>query len=133
MGDVLEEREGVYRYRGRADELFKVDARWVSPPEVEAALLTHPAVAEAAVIGLPDERGLVRAAAFVVLAPEASPEGLTEILRRHVAHRLDPYKAPSLVVVLGSLPRLPPGKIDRRALRALGIMPRTGAGPGAGI
>lgn len=118
MGDMLVEEDGVYRHVGRADDLFKVDARWVSPGEVESALLRHPAVAEAAVVGRPDESGLLRPAAFIVTA-EGAPdgEGLAEELRRHVAHALEPYKSPRTVTTLDELPRLPSGKLDRRSLR----------------
>jgi benzoate-CoA ligase len=119
MGDMLVEGEdGAYRHVGRADDLFKVDARWVSPGEVESALLAHPAVAEAAVVGRPDEAGLLRPAAFVVTAEDApAGEELAEALRRHVAHALEPYKAPRTVTALDELPRLPSGKLDRRRLR----------------
>jgi benzoate-CoA ligase len=117
MGDVLAEEDGVFRHMGRADDLFKVDARWVSPTEVEAALLEHPAVTEAAVVGLPDEDGLLRPAAFVVPAPGGQEDDLAGELRRHVAHRLEPYKAPATVTVLAELPRLASGKLNRRALR----------------
>jgi acyl-coenzyme A synthetase/AMP-(fatty) acid ligase/alkanesulfonate monooxygenase SsuD/methylene tetrahydromethanopterin reductase-like flavin-dependent oxidoreductase (luciferase family) len=122
MGDVLREEDGVYRHMGRADDLFKVDARWVSPAEVEAALLWHPAVREAAVVGVPDEDGLLRAAAFVVADPGAGDgeEDLPAALRRHVAHALEPYKAPRVVRLVESLPRLPSGKLDRRRLREAG-------------
>lgn len=119
MGDVLAEEEGgVLRHLGRADDLFKVDARWVSPARVEGALLSHPAVAEAAVVGRPDDEGLVRPAAYVVLAPGAAGgDGLAADLRRHVARALAPHMAPRTVTVLGELPRLPSGKLDRRSLR----------------
>ena len=117
MGDVLSEEDGVYRHLGRADDLFKVDARWVSPTRVEAALLEHPAVAEAAVVGRPDADGLVRVAAFVVLNPGADDADLADGLRRHVAHALDAHSAPRSVTVLAELPRLPSGKLDRRTLR----------------
>ena len=116
MADVLSRTGGVYRHLGRADDLFKVDARWVSPTAVEGALVEHPAVAEAAVVGRPDEDGLLRPAAVVVLAPGASDPGLAE-LRRHVAHRIAPYAAPASVRVAPELPRLPSGKVDRRRLR----------------
>jgi benzoate-CoA ligase len=119
MGDVLAETDGVYRHLGRADDLFKVDARWVSPVEVEAALLDHAAVAEVAVVGRPDDDGLLRPAAFVVLAPEAEPgDDLAAALRRHVARALAPHSAPQTVTVVDELPRLPSGKLDRRRLRA---------------
>jgi acyl-coenzyme A synthetase/AMP-(fatty) acid ligase len=118
MGDVLAEEDGVFRHMGRADDLFKVDARWVSPSQVEGALLEHPAVAEAAVIGVDDEEGLTRPAAHVVLAPGADAgDDLAEELRRHVAHELAPHMAPRTVTVRETLPRLPSGKLDRRRLR----------------
>jgi len=118
MGDTLmEEPDGTLRHLGRSDDLFKVDARWVSPSQVEGALLGHPAVAEAAVIGVDDAEGLTRPAAFVVLADGAGADGLAEELRRHVAHELAPHMAPRTVTVRESLPRLPSGKLDRRRLR----------------
>lgn len=117
MGDVLAREDGVYHHLGRSDDLFKVDARWVSPTAVEAALVGHPAVAEAAVVGRPDADGLLRPAAYVVLAPGAPDEGLASELRRHVAHRLGTHTAPQSVTVMEELPRLPSGKLDRRRLR----------------
>ena len=117
MGDVLSEENGVYRHLGRADDLFKVDARWVSPTQVEAALLTHPWVAEAAVVGRPGDDGLVRVAATVVTGPDAVEADLATELRRHVARALDPHCAPQSVTVVDALPRLPSGKVDRRRLR----------------
>ena len=117
MGDVLSEEDGVYRHLGRADDLFKVDARWVSPTAVEAVLAEHPAVAEAAVVGRPDDDGLLRPAAYVVTAPGAATEGLAADLRKLVAHRLGAHAAPRSVTTLEALPRLPSGKLDRRRLR----------------
>ncbi len=118
MGDVLSEQDGVYRHLGRADDLFKVDARWVSPVAVEGALHDHEAVAEAAVVGRPDADGLLRPAAFVVLAAGSEAgEELADDLRRHVARTLAPHSAPQTVTVLEELPRLPSGKLDRRRLR----------------
>ena len=117
MGDVLSERDGVYRHLGRADDLFKVDARWVSPTAVEAVLAEHPAVAEAAVVGRPDADGLLRPAAYVVTAPGADEEHLSTELRRLVARRLGTHAAPQSVTTMGELPRLPSGKLDRRRLR----------------
>ena len=117
MGDVLSEEDGVYRHLGRSDDLFKVDAQWVSPARVEAALLGHPAVAEAAVVGRAADDGLTRVTAFVVLAPDATEQGLASELRRHVARALDPRSAPQAVTVVAELPRLPSGKLDRRRLR----------------
>ncbi len=117
MGDILAQEGGVYRHLGRSDDLFKVDARWVSPTAVEDSLTEHPAVAEAAVVGLPDADGLVRAAAFVVLRPDTPVEGLAAGLRRHVARAIGRHAAPQGVTVVAELPRLPSGKLDRRSLR----------------
>jgi acyl-coenzyme A synthetase/AMP-(fatty) acid ligase/alkanesulfonate monooxygenase SsuD/methylene tetrahydromethanopterin reductase-like flavin-dependent oxidoreductase (luciferase family) len=118
MGDVLREDGGVYRHLGRADDLFKVDAKWVSPVEVEGALHEHALVSEAAVVGRQDEDGLTRVAAFVVPRGEiADPEALGTELRRHIAHRLSAYMAPASVTVVDALPRGATGKVDRRALR----------------
>jgi acyl-coenzyme A synthetase/AMP-(fatty) acid ligase len=118
MADVLARTDGAYRHLGRSDDLFKVDARWVSPVAVEDALLEHPAVAEAAVVGRADDQGLTRPAASVVLDEGAeTAEGLADELRRHVARRVAPHAAPATVEVVEALPRLPSGKIDRRRLR----------------
>jgi benzoate-CoA ligase len=120
MGDVLREDAGVYRHLGRADDLFKVDAKWISPIEVEGALCEHPVVAQAAVVGRPDADGLIRVAAYVVLhdAGATGGKGLADELRRHVAHLLAPHMAPATVTILDELPRGATGKVDRMALRA---------------
>ena len=120
MGDVLREDAGVYRHLGRADDLFKVDAKWVSPVEVEGALCEHPAVEQAAVVGRTDADGLMRVAAYVVLHDPGATDGkgLARELRRHVAHLLAPHMAPATVAVLDELPRGATGKVDRKALRA---------------
>ena len=107
---------GRYRHVGRVDDLFKVDARWVSPGEVESCLLDHPVVREAAVGGVADPTGLVRVVAWVVPTGPV-PDDLATELRRHVAHRLAPYMAPREVIVCEHLPRLASGKLDRKALR----------------
>ncbi len=118
MGDMLREvAPGTFRHVGRSDDLFKVDAQWVSPAEVEASLLNHDAVLEAAVVGRPDDHGLLRPSAFVVLDGKAELENPDETLRRHVAHELEPYMAPAWVQIRNELPRLASGKLDRRALR----------------
>lgn len=120
MGDVLSQNGGVYRHLGRSDDLFKVDAKWVSPIEVEGALHEHPAVIDAAIVGRPDADGLLRVCAYVVLddAHEGeNPDSVVDELRRHVARRLGRHLAPTAVTVLNELPRGATGKIDRRALR----------------
>ncbi|MEO2140288.1 MAG: LLM class flavin-dependent oxidoreductase [Thermoleophilia bacterium] len=117
MGDMLVEDNGVYRHVGRADDLFKVDAMFVSPVQVEAVVLEHPAVAEAAVVGRADARGLMRAVAVVVAHDGADREGADDQIRRSVAHALGPHCAPAEIEWRDGLPRLPSGKVARRALR----------------
>jgi fatty-acyl-CoA synthase/benzoate-CoA ligase/fatty acid CoA ligase FadD22 len=119
MGDVLRVDDGVYRHLGRSDDLFKVDAKWVSPIEVEGTIHQHPGVVECAVVGRRDDAGLLRAAAIVVAhdAARVDPVGFADDLRRFVAHRLAPYMAPATVTIVDSLPRGATGKVDRRALR----------------
>jgi fatty acid CoA ligase FadD22 len=116
MGDVLVRDNGIYRHVGRIDDLFKVDGRWVSPREVEHCLLENPHVRDAAVGGVADPAGLVGVTAWVVIDGDA-PDTLPGELRRHVAHALGRHMAPRDVRILESLPRLPSGKLDRRALR----------------
>src|SRR5262245_3410406 len=118
--DVVVRRDGALHHLGRADELFKVDGLLVSPAEIERALAEDPRVAEAAVVGTPQASGLVRPAAFVVLAAGA-PSGprLARELRRHVARRLAPTLAPVEVVLTEALPRHASGKLDRARLLAV--------------
>lgn len=117
MGDVLRRDDGIYRHLGRLDDIFKVDARWVSPIEVEGALYEHPAVTGAAVVAYADDAGLTRVGAVVTTNADGDDELAAE-LRRHVAHRLAPYLAPSSVRFLEDLPRGATGKVDRAAIRA---------------
>lgn len=119
LGDVLRNDDGVFRHLGRVDDLFKVDAKWVSPIEVEGLLHEHPAIAEAAIVGRPDADGLIRVAAYVVLHDPGSAGALDlpDVLRRHVAHGLAPHMAPTSVTVVDELPHGATGKVDRRALR----------------
>jgi len=110
--------EGYYHYCGRADDMLKVAGMWVSPMEVENALLGHPHVAEAAVIGATDERGLSYSVAYVVL--RGNVQGLeilaTEICE-HVKARLVSYKVPREVRFCSELPKTVTGKIQRFKLR----------------
>ncbi len=117
MGDMLAQEDGVYRHLGRADDLFKVDARWVNPSEVENALLEHPSVGEVAVVGRPDEHGLMRVVAVVVGMGIHDIEQTAKDLRAHVAVRIGTHAAPVHVEWRDHLPRLSSGKVSRRALR----------------
>jgi benzoate-CoA ligase len=111
--------DGYYTYGGRSDDMLKVSGMYVSPFEVEAALLTHPDVLEAAVIGAPDDNELIKPKAFVVTKPGVQgSEALAEALKRHVKDRLAPYKYPRWIEFLSELPKTATGKIQRFKLRA---------------
>jgi len=112
--------EGYYHYCGRTDDMFKVSGMWVSPFEVEAALTSHEAVLEAAVIGKQDADGLVKPKAFIVLRNGyAADERLLETLRVHVKQCAGPWKYPRWIDVRPDLPRTATGKIQRFKLREL--------------
>jgi len=110
--------EGYYVYAGRGDDMLKVSGQYVSPFEVESALMQHDAVLEAAVIGVNDDNGLTRAKAFVVLKqPGQATEALSQELQVFVKGRLAPYKYPRLIVFVPELPKTATGKIQRFRLR----------------
>jgi len=113
----LHNADGSYSYAGRSDDMLKVSGIYVSPFEVEATLIQHPAVLEAAVIGVQDTDGLTRAKAYVVLKPGASA-GDAE-LKAFVKERLAPYKYPRLIEFVDGLPKTATGKIQRFKLREL--------------
>jgi len=110
--------DGYYHYAGRADDMLKVGGVWVSPSEVEEALIEHPAVLEAAVVGAMNDDQLLKPKAFVVLkhASAASPELAAE-LKQFVKRRLAPYKYPHWIEFRAELPKTATGKIRRSVLR----------------
>ena len=110
--------QGIYTYAGRSDDMLKVSGIYVSPFEVEAAIATHEAVLEAAVVGAEDENRLIKPRAYVVLKPgqTASP-ALADALKQHVKDRLAPYKYPRWIEFIGELPKTATGKIQRFKLR----------------
>ena len=111
--------EGYYTYGGRSDDMLKVSGIYVSPVEVEAALITHDAVLEAAVVGVEDEQKLVKPKAFVVLKPGQAPsDGLKSALQQHVKDKLAPYKYPRWIEFMSELPKTATGKIQRFKLRS---------------
>jgi benzoate-CoA ligase len=115
----LREADGYYQYCGRADDMLKVAGMWVSPVEVENALLGHPHVAEAAVVGATDARGLTYAVAYVTLrAGFVGSDELAAEICRHVKARLVSHKVPREVRFCGELPKTVTGKIQRFKLRA---------------
>ncbi len=119
--------DGGLQVLGRADDVIVTGGEKVSPPAVEAALAAHPAVAEVAVVGLPDDEWGERVVAFVVLRTPLSLGGA----REHVAARLPRVWAPRELREVDALPLVAPGKIDRAALRSgtAGEVPTAGGKP----
>jgi benzoate-CoA ligase len=110
--------DGYFWYAGRADDMLKVGGIWVSPVEVEATLIRHPAVLEAAVVGREDADRLTKPKAYVVLKePAAATPALAEELRDFVKDRIAPYKYPRWIEFVAELPKTATGKIQRFRLR----------------
>jgi 4-hydroxybenzoate-CoA ligase len=109
--------DGRYTYCGRSDDMFKVSGIWVSPFEVESALITHPAVLEAAVVPEADPEGLLKPKAFVVLREGAKADDLHEVLKEHVKQKIGVWKYPRWIEVVEALPKTATGKIQRFKLR----------------
>jgi 4-hydroxybenzoate-CoA ligase len=110
--------DGYYHYCGRTDDMFKVSGQWVSPFDVEAALVSHEAVLEAAVIGKEDDDGLIKPKAFIVLKNGYhADENLLEKLKLHVKQNAGQWKYPRWIEFLDDLPKTATGKIQRFKLR----------------
>ncbi len=119
-GDIYtRDTDGMYRYCGRNDDMFKVSGLWVSPFDVESALMTHPSVLEAAVVAKKDSDGLLRPKAFITLKDDAKAdaEPLRESLKEHVKQQIGMWKYPRWIEVVDSLPKTATGKIQRFKLR----------------
>jgi len=120
----IEDEDGYFVYCGRRDDMLKVSGLYVSPFEVEGALLTHPDVLEAAVVAWPDADGLIKPKAFVVLkSPDKAADAkardlMSRALQDHVKSALAPYKYPRWVEFRTDLPKTATGKIQRFKLRA---------------
>jgi len=114
-----QDQDGYFWYCGRSDDMLKVGGIWVSPVEVEATLIKHAAVLEAAVVGKEDTDRLVKPQAFVVLKEpwKAAPE-LADELKGFVKDKIAPYKYPRWIEFVGELPKTATGKIQRFKLRA---------------
>lgn len=116
-GDVYRrDTEGYYYFVGRNSDMIKAGGIWVSPAEVEAVLLEHPSVLEAAVVGGCTADGLETTVAFVV--PSAGNEIDPAVLLSHCRHRMASFKRPRQIHVVDSLPKTATGKVQRYALRA---------------
>jgi benzoate-CoA ligase len=112
--------DGYYTYAGRSDDMMKVAGQYVSPFEVEAALMRHDAVLEAAVVGKAGDDGLTKSLAYVVLkAGHIGDEALASALKAFVKDQLAPYKYPREIRFLAELPKTATGKIQRFRLREL--------------
>ena len=110
--------DGYFWFCGRSDDMLKVGGIWVSPVEVEATLIGHPAVLEAAVVGKEDSDRLVKPKAFVVLKePGRAAPALTDELRAFVKDKIAPYKYPRWIEFVPELPKTATGKIQRFKLR----------------
>jgi acetyl-CoA synthetase len=110
--------EGYLWYQGRADDVFKSAGYRIGPSEIENCLVKHPAVANAAVVGSPDDTRGTIVKAFIVLTPghTASAE-LTGELQEHVRGKLAPYEYPKEIEFIDALPMTTTGKVQRRVLR----------------
>jgi 2-aminobenzoate-CoA ligase len=119
-GDAyLMDEDGYFFYQARTDDMIISAGYNIAGPEVEGALLAHPAVAECAVVGTPDaERGTV-VKAFVVLKTEFPTDAsMVKALQEHVKHAIAPYKYPRAVEFVDTLPRTETGKLQRFKLRS---------------
>ena len=120
-GDTyIRDQDGYFRFCGRTDEMLKVSGVWVSPFEVEEALVSHPAVLEAAVVGAQDRDSLIKPKAFVVLqepARQQDAETVKDLLKTHVKERIGVWKYPRWIEFVDGLPKTATGKIQRFRLR----------------
>jgi benzoate-CoA ligase family protein len=118
-GDTMyRDEDGYYFFCGRGDDMLKVGGIWVSPFEIESALAAHPGVIEAAVIGAPDEHGLIKPKGFCVLRePGQAGPALEAELIGFIRQRLAPFKYPRWIEFIDELPKTASGKIQRFRLR----------------
>jgi len=114
-----EDEDGYFWYAGRSDDMLKVGGLWVSPVEVENALIAHPCVLECGVVGREDHDGLTKPMAFIVAKPgTVTSDELGKELQQFVRERLADYKRPRWVAFIPELPKTATGKIQRFRLRA---------------
>jgi len=114
------DQDGYYWHAGRSDDMLKVGGIWVSPMEVESALMGHPAVLECAVVGHPDQSNLIKPKAFVALRPGHAPsDELAQMLIGYCREQIAEYKRPRWIEFVDELPKTATGKIQRFRLRGL--------------
>ena len=109
--------DGYYHFCGRSDDMFKSGGNWVSPFDVEAVLMTHPSVLEAAVVAHPDEHDNLKPKAFVVLGSGQPSDALADELKTWVKQHTEVWKYPRWIEFRDALPKTATGKIQRFRLR----------------
>lgn len=113
-----QDKDGYFWYAGRADDLFKVNGRWLNPAEVESVLIAHPAVQEAAVVAREDANHLTKPAAYIVPRSDfRANEELAHALQEWVVEKIGAYKRPRWVEFVSDLPKTATGKLQRYKLR----------------
>lgn len=120
-GDTyMVDKDGYWVYCGRGDDMIKAGGIWVSPAEVEATLMLHPAVLECGVVGVPDQDGLFKPKAFIVFKDGVTvTEELKEEIKKFVKTTIAPFKFPRWIKEVKELPKTPTGKIKRYVLREM--------------
>jgi 2-aminobenzoate-CoA ligase len=120
-GDTyVQDADGYFWYQARSDDMIVSAGYNIAGPEVEAALLTHPAVAECGVVGAPDaERGMIVKAYVVLAAGERPGPETAKALQDHVKREIAPYKYPRAIEFVEALPKTQTGKLQRFALRQM--------------
>ena len=117
-GDKYEKlEEGKFIYSGRTDDMFKVSGIWISPFEVEQALVSHEIVLEAAVVAKQDNEGLDKPCAFVILNENVTKSNKENILKEHVKNKIGKWKYPRWINFVDDLPKTATGKVQRFKLR----------------
>ena len=121
-GDAFrQDEDGYFHFAARTDDIILSAGYNIAGPEVEAALLSHPAVQECAVIGAPDEeRGQIVQAHVVLAAGQTGDTRMIKLLQDHVKAVIAPFKYPRSVIFTDALPKTATGKIQRFQLRAVG-------------
>jgi len=119
-GDAyLQDEDGYFHYQARTDDMIISAGYNIAGPEVEGALLAHPAVAECGVVGAPDaERGMIVKACIVLKPGFAKGASLAAALQEHVKQAIAPYKYPRAIEFVDALPRTETGKLQRFKLRS---------------
>lgn len=116
-GDKYTCKARRYTYGGRTDDMFKVSGIWVSPFEVEQAIMSHSGVLEAAVVAAEDENDLTKPKAFVVLNSSADAGSIAAELKDHVKEKIGKWKYPRWIEIVDDLPKTATGKVQRFKLR----------------